>query len=45
MNMDMEIINNDNINEKYLGKKGLHLIPHGTGKLAVNFIKCVKTLL
>ena len=37
----MEIINNDNINEIYLGKKGLH----GTGKLAVNFINCVKTLL
>ena len=51
MNMDIPIINNENINEKYLGKKGpnitrnrLHLISHGTGKLAVNFIKCVKSL-
>ena len=32
LNLGMEIINKGNINDKY-----------GTGKLAVNLIKCVKT--
>ena len=38
-NLGKEMVNNSNINNRYLGKNGLHLVPHGTGKLAVNFIK------
>ena len=42
--LGMEIINNNNIKQLHLGKKRLHLNPHGTGKLAVNFLKILKTL-
>ena len=42
--LDIRVINNNNINGKHLGRKGLHLNSHGTGKLAVNFIKVLKTL-
>ena len=45
LNVNKQIIINSNSNDKYLGKKRLYLVPHGTGKLVVNFIKCVKTSL
>ena len=41
---DLKIINNSNIKRSHLGKKGLHMNPHGTGKLAVNFLKVLKSL-
>ena len=42
--LGMGIINNNNIKQLHLGKKRLHLNPHGTGKLALNFLKILKTL-
>ena len=40
--LGLEVINNDNINENHLGKKGLHLRPNGTSRLATNFIATLK---
>ena len=40
--LDINIIDNGNINESHLGKKGLHLNTHGIGKLALNFVKYLK---
>ena len=40
INLEIDIIDNSNINRKHLGKKGLHMTPHGTGRLAINFIQC-----
>ena len=40
-----EIINNDNINESHLGRKGLHLNRKGIGRLALNFISKLKYFL
>ena len=37
-------IDNSNITREHLGKKGLHMNPHGTGKLAINFINILKKL-
>ena len=34
----------DDISREHAGKQGLHLNPHGTGKLAVNIIKTLKRL-
>ena len=44
INLGTDIIDNSNINRKLLGKKGLHMTPHGTGRLAINFIRVLKTL-
>ena len=35
-------IDDSNITCMHLGKKGLHLNSHGTGKLVVNFLKMLK---
>ena len=43
-NLGAEIIDNSNIDWSHLGRKGHHMTPHGTGKLAVNFIKTLKSL-
>ena len=40
----MEMIDNDNITRAHLGKKGLHLTPYGTGRLAINIISALKKL-
>ena len=40
--MDMDFIDNSDITEMHLGKKGLHLNKHGIGKLAINFVKYIK---
>ena len=40
----MYVINNSNIVRSHLGKKGLHMNPHGTGKLAINIINFLKSL-
>ena len=42
--LDIDYIDNGNINETHLGKKGLHLNSYGIGKLALNFIKYMKDL-
>ena len=39
-----DIIDNDNITRKHLGKKGHHMTPYGTGRLAMNIIKVLKSL-
>ena len=40
----LEVIDNDKIGVQHLGKKGLHLTPYGTGRLAINYIKVLKSL-
>ena len=37
-NLNFPIIMNDNIFDMHIGKKGLHLNQHGSGRLAVNFM-------
>ena len=41
---DLEIIDNSNITRTHLGKKGLHMNPKGTGRLAINIIKFLISL-
>ena len=38
------IIFNDNIDSSCVGKKGLHLNPRGSGRLAINFISVMRRL-
>lgn len=38
------IIFNDNIDSSCIGKKGLHLNPRGSGRLAINFISVMRRL-
>ena len=38
------LLDNSNINEQHLGKRGLHLNGHGTKKMASNIISFVKRL-
>jgi hypothetical protein len=40
----LKIITNDNITEKHLSSKGLHLSPSGTRQLAVNMIAYMQSL-
>ena len=35
---NLVVVDNSNIKEKHIGKKGLHLNPKGKGRLALNFI-------
>ena len=42
--LGLDLIDNTNITDGYLGRKGLHFTQHGTGKLAVNIVKCIKRL-
>ena len=42
--LDFELMNNENIGTQHLGKKGLHLNDHGTGKLAINIIRTLQSL-
>ena len=42
--LDILLIDNGNIDENFLAKRGLHLKPHGTGRLAMNFINGIKKL-
>ena len=42
-NLELEWIDNNNINAKHLGQKGLHLDPKGKGRLALNFSKQLRT--
>ena len=41
---ELNIIDNSNIIRTHLGKKGLHMNPNGTGRLALNIIKVLKSL-
>ena len=43
-NKGVKVIYNSNINRQHLGKKGLHMNPKGTARLAMNFIKVLKSL-
>ena len=38
------IISNENIDNSFLGRKGLHLTPKGDTRLAMNFIQFLKNL-
>ena len=44
MLMDHDIIYNHNVDASCLGKKGLHLNPKGSGRLAINFISVMRRL-
>ena len=37
-------IHNENIDESCLGRKGLHLNPKGSGRLAINYISLMRRL-
>ena len=39
-----DIISNDNVDRNCLGKKGLHLNPKGSGRLAMNYIALMRRL-
>ena len=41
--LQLDIINNSNISNAGLGRGGLHLNSQGLGKLAINFIKKIKS--
>ena len=41
----LDIIDNSNIGHSFLGMHGLHLNEHGVGKLALNFVKRIRSLL
>ena len=40
----LDIIDNSNIGHSFLGIHGLHLNEHGIGKLALNFVKRIRSL-
>ena len=40
----LDIIDNSNIGHSFLGMHGLHLNKHGIGKLALNFVKRIRSL-
>ena len=39
-----DIVVNDNVDASCLGKKGLHLNPKGSGRLAINYISLMRRL-
>ena len=39
-----DIVINDNVDDSCLGKKGLHLNPKGSGRLAINYISLMRRL-
>ena len=43
-NTTKDIVTNDNIDSTCLGKRGLHLNPKGSGRLAINFISLMRRL-
>ena len=40
----LDIIDNSNIGHSFLGMHGLHLNEHGVGKLALNFVKRIRSI-
>ena len=42
--LNCQVLDNENITNDYLGKKGLHLVPRGTSRLAMNVINILKQL-
>ena len=40
----IDIIENSNITSEHLGRKGLHMTPKGTGRLAMNLIAYIQRL-
>ena len=43
-NLKIRVLNNDNIDERHLGRKGLHLNERGIGRLALNIISHIRCL-
>ena len=43
-NLGIDVIDNSNILRKHLGKKGHHMTEYGTGRLAINFLRVLKSL-
>ena len=43
--LKMDVILNDNITDKHIGKKGLHLNGAGSGRFAMNFMSNIVTIL
>ena len=43
-NLNIKVMDNTNIHDKNLGKKGLHLNGRGTGKLALNIMSMIRQL-
>ena len=43
-NTTKDVLVNDNVDISCLGKKGLHLNPKGSGRLATNFISLMRCL-
>ena len=41
-NLEIECIENYNINDKHLGKKGLHLNKKEKGRLVLNFLNQIR---
>ena len=41
---NVSVIQNENIKREHLGKMGLHMIPRGTARMAMNFIAFIKHL-
>lgn len=39
-----DLVDNDNVDSSCLGKKGLHLNPKGSGRLAINYISLMRRL-
>ena len=42
--LNLDIVINDNIDGSCLGKRGLHLNPKGSGRLAINFLSVMRQL-
>ena len=40
----LDIIDNSNVGHSFLGMRGLHLNKHGVGKLALNFVKRIRSI-
>ena len=43
-NLNIKVMDNTNIHDEHLGKKGLHLNGRGTGKLALNIMSLIRHL-
>ena len=44
VNRGLRVVDNTNITQMHLGRKGLHLNPRGTSRLAMNMLRMLKSL-